>query len=1062
MENNPTSAAEEIKSTPVNYKLRKQQQVHTLYMQAPISNGMIYIIALLFSFILASRVESPLITVWSTALIASATFRLFLWYLWRRRPTRYTDEHWLRWYLFASVLIGLSWSLIFPLIYLFNDLIVNMVLSMLIFGIVGASVIALSVYLPAFFAYTFPQILTLVITLLFLDQQAYYLLSFGIFLYLLMITLFARNLNRQALQSIDLIAQNMVLIDELNQEVNQRESLVQERTEQLNEKNIQLQQEISERRKIEQDLLNNQQQLSSIFESSPAGMALLDTDYRYTLINETLARINGKTVAEHIGKSVKEIVPESEHIIIPMLDQIMATKKPVINADISIEVPSRPDEVSYFTVSYFPITGKTLKVCGIGAIVTDITERRKVEVALKESQERFRLAMLGANDGLYDWNLIDNSIYYSPRWKSMLGYQEDELPDDFSVWEDLVEPDDRERSWNMLSDYIDGKRDNFHLEFKMKHKDGHWVDILSRAFLVRNEENKPVRVVGTHLDISEIKYKDEQILVLSHALEQSPVSVVITDTNADIEYVNRAFENISGYLASEVIGKNPRIFKSGLTPVTRYKEMWNALLAKQTWAGEIQNRKKNGDIFWESAQIAPVVDSTGTVTHYIGIKEDITSKKQQEEKILYQAHFDSLTGLPNRFLALDRLEQSIKEALRSQSFIAVLFIDLDGFKRINDSLGHDIGDRLLIKTAERLSSEVREEDTLCRLGGDEFVLILHDVKQADDAQVVASNLLSCINEAFILDDRELTISASIGIAIYPENADSSSELLRNADMAMYYAKEQGRNNYQFYTESMRQDVSRRMSIEQELFTALANNQFMVKYQPLYELKSNQLRGVEALLRWHSPVLGDVPPEEFIPIAEQCGVIDEIGLYVLDEALNWCAKWRSLSSNELVISVNLSPSQFRNLNLYDHVMALLNKYDVPSESLELEITEGVLLSGYQYIDTMIDRLKVSGIGISMDDFGTGYSSLSYLRSYPFNTVKIDRSFIHDIIIDKADRELIYAAISMGHGLGLSVVAEGVESEEQRDMLLQMDCEYVQGFLYSRPVVPEAITRIIQQQ
>lgn len=919
---------------PVNEELRKRDQVQNLYMQAPISNVMIYIVALLFSYIISSRIDSSLTYIWCVALIFAASFRLMLWVRWRSLGDQRSPDYWLRVYLLGCLVVGISWSLIFPLIYFSNDIIVTTALALLIFGIVGAAVIALSVYVPAFMAYTYPQLVTLVFTLLMFQEFAYYLLSIGIFLYVIMITLFTRNINRHSMRAIDLNAQNLELINELNKEVNQREVLIERRTGQLNDKNIELESEIA--------------------------------------------------------------------------------------------------------------------------------ERKKTEEALKDSHERFSLAMKGANDGLFDWNLLDKSIYYSPRWKNMLGYEEDELPNDFSVWKDLVDLADRKKSWDMLSDYINGRRENFHLEFRMRHKDGHWVNVLSRAFLLRDEKGKAVRVVGTHLDISEIKYKDEQINVLSHALEQSPVSVLITSTDANIKYVNKTFEEITGYSAAEVIGKNPRILKSGLTPVTQYQDLWTTLTAGKSWSGEIQNRKKNGELHWESVQIAPVIDHAGVTTHYIGVKEDITDKKFQEEKIIYQAHYDNLTGLPNRFLALDRLRQAIKESNRTNAFIAVLFLDLDGFKRINDSLGHEVGDKLLVETSKRLSAEIRQEDTLCRLGGDEFVIIQRGVNQASDAGVVAENLLSCFRRPFVLNERSLTISASIGIAVFPDNGRDYDELLRNADAAMYHAKEAGRNTFKYYTESMSLDISRRMKIEQELFSALTNKELSVSYQPVFSLKDNKIRGVEALLRWHSKKLGEVSPEEFIPIAEQSGVINEIGLFVLEEALSWSARWNTLVAYDLVASVNISPSQFRSDHLPIRISALLEKYAVQSRNLELEITEGVLLSGYQYVDEILEQLVSRGVTISMDDFGTGYSSLSYLRRYPFSTVKIDRSFIRDLTVDPADRELIYAAISMGHSLGLQVVAEGVETEAQHEALEQMGCDLVQGFLYSEAVDPESISRILKSQ
>ncbi len=1054
-----TSAREEY--TPDIRRLRVIEQVRTLYLQAPISNSAVIVLALLFALILKQRLDSILINIWVLLLYTSVIIRLSIWYLHKTKPEAFSPERWLRYYLLGSAMVGLSWCIIFPLMYIENDIVVTMTLSLLVFGIVGTSVMTLSIYFPAFIVYTYPQFFSLLVTLFLFNDLPYYLLSLGVIIYLITITLFTLNLNRSAMRALELQQKNIALINQLNEEVNQREVLIQQRTIELSEKNKALIQEISDRKHIEHELLKSEQLLSSIFSASPTGMALLSTDLRYQLINETLAELNGIKVEDHIGKSMQDVLPDIYNEVYPCFQQILETKKPILNTDFSVEAPSNPAKTAHFSVSYFPVLDGNNHIISLGSVVMDITERKEAEQALRASEERFALAMRGANDGLYDWDLVKNEIYYSPRWKGMLGYQDDELPNDFSIWKDLFVAPGQVQSWNIMSEFINGSRDNFNLELKMRHKDGHWVDILSRAYAVRDEEGTAIRMVGTHLDVTELKNKESMIRVLSQAIEQSPSSVVITDTDANIEYVNHSFEKISGFTQQEVKGKNPSIFKSGLTPLKRYKEMWGCLLAKKPWAGEIQNKNKNGDIYWEYARIAPVIDESGEVTHYVGVKEDITEQKKQHEKMLYQAHYDNLTNLPNRFLALDRLSLMVRESSRNNTKVAILFLDLDGFKRVNDSMGHDAGDRLLVMVAQRLSETIREMDSLCRLGGDEFIILLHRISKVYDAQLVAEHLISQFKNVFTLDDRELVITASIGIACYPEDGSSADELLRNADTAMYRAKEMGRNTYQNYTASMNKDVSRRLALEEQLNGALTRDEFTVLYQPLIELRTRMIIGVEALLRWHSSILGPIEPDDFIPIAEQSSTIDKIGQYVLSEAMAWTAKWRAMTNNKFSTAVNLSPTQFRDPKLPTMIVDLLTKHDLPANALEVEITEGVLLSGYTYLDETINTFKNIGIGISMDDFGTGYSSLSYLRSYPFNTLKIDRSFINDISVDKADRELINAAISMGHGLGLKVIAEGIETEDQLAHLISLGCDIGQGYLFSKPVTGEEICELLSK-
>lgn len=1038
-----------------------EEQVRLLYMQAPVANATIITIATLFNFILGSRVESGLVGYWVLALYLSATIRLGYWYLHKTRPELLSAKSWRRHYLFGTALAGVSWSLIYPLIYLSNDLLVMIALLILIFGVVGSGVIILSAYLPAFVVYAYPQLLTASVTLLFLDPTTGWMLGLSMLIYLGMTTLFTLNVNRNLRKTIRLQTQNEQLINELSGEVSQRESLIAQRTEELREKNIQLKKEDEERKLAQIALRESEQRLSAIFDSAPAGMVLFDTEFRYQLINNTLAEINDIPAADHIGKTVAEVLPEITDIIYPLFRQILETNQPILNQELTGETPNKPNEISHFNISYFPIPGSMGKPNGIGAVVIDVTERKRTEEALRKSEERFNLAMQGANDGVFDWNLVTNEIYYSPRWKSMLGYADSELQNDFSAWEDLIDPVDREKSWDMLTDYINGQRDNFKLECRMRHKDGHWVDILSRAFLVKNEQDKAVRVVGTHVDISEQKSTEAMIHLLSQTVEQSPVLVEITDTGGRIQYVNSTFERVTGYSAEEVIGRNPSFLTSGLTPENRQQEIWGALHSGQPWTGELQNRKKNGDIYWENAHIAPVFDPSDKVTHYLAVKEDITEKRTQEERILRQAHFDALTGLPNRFLALDRLTQLTKEAKRTGTQVAVLFLDLDGFKRVNDSLGHEAGDRLLVLAADRLLSGVRDGDTVCRLGGDEFIILLSGLTQAVDARPVVMGLISRFREPFTLNGRDLIVTTSIGIAVFPEDGNQPAELLSNADTAMYHSKEQGRNTYHYFTSAMNQNVSRRLALEEQLHGALDRGEFSLNYQPLVDLTSGRITGAEALLRWHNTALGEVSPEEFIPIAEQTGSIDEIGQHVLQQALAWTGAWREIQGDGFKIAVNLSPRQFRNPRLATNIDQALQQAGVPATALELEITEGVLMSGHAYIESTLTTLKELGVNIAMDDFGTGYSSLSYLRSYPFNVLKIDRSFIHDITVDPADRELVNAAILMAHGLGLKVIAEGVETVEQLENLRAMGCETAQGYYFSKPVSPEAFCELIEK-
>ncbi|NQY87764.1 MAG: EAL domain-containing protein [Colwellia sp.] len=476
---------------------------------------------------------------------------------------------------------------------------------------------------------------------------------------------------------------------------------------------------------------------------------------------------------------------------------------------------------------------------------------------------------------------------------------------------------------------------------------------------------------------------------------------------------------------------------------------------------EFRFLRKNNTYMWIRGKGEVVEsDSTGKPLRFIGTHSDISVQKEHEEKILHQAHFDSLTFLPNRFLSLDRLELACEEAKRNNELVALLFLDLDDFKKVNDTLGHDVGDQLLIDAANRLRNVVRSVDTVGRLGGDEFIIILGGLKKIEEAQPIVENLLNQFRKIFVINARELLLTTSVGIAIYPNDASDASELLRNADSAMYDAKKCGRNTYSYYTRQMNECAQRRLAIEEQLHGALARNEFSVHYQPKIDLVNTKIMGAEALLRWHNPVLGNVPPDEFISVAEQTGAIIPLGQFVLKQAVKQTAIWQKNFDDSFQIAVNLSPRQFRDLQLINVIKQTLNETNITSGSLELEITEGVLLSGHRQVREVLNSITNLGIKMAMDDFGTGYSSLSYLRTYPFDVLKIDRSFINDMTSNSKDKALINAVIAMSHALNLKVVAEGIETKQQFELLRTLGCDYGQGYLFSKPLTTDDMTTLLK--
>jgi diguanylate cyclase (GGDEF)-like protein/PAS domain S-box-containing protein len=545
----------------------------------------------------------------------------------------------------------------------------------------------------------------------------------------------------------------------------------------------------------------------------------------------------------------------------------------------------------------------------------------------------------------------------------------------------------------------------------------------------------------------------EELRKLSRAVEQSPASVVIADTNGVIEYVNPPFVRISGYTAEEVIGENLRILKSGQMAEEVYRELWQTLTQGEIWTGELCNRKKNGELYWENATIAPIKDDNGVTTHFIAIKEDISLRKNYEQRIFQQANFDPLTNLPNRALALDRLGQAISKAKRSDGMVALLFIDLDHFKNINDTLDHASGDALLKQVAELLAGCMRDGDTLARLGGDEFLLIIDEYDGGKVAEALSHKIMQEMARTMELQGQALRVSCSIGITLYPGDGREPGVLLKNADTAMYQAKAEGRGTYRFFSPSYNDAMVKRLQTENQLHGALERNEFQVYYQPILNARTGEVYAAEALIRWHNDELGGfVPPDRFVPLAEEIGEICDIGSFVLRQAITQMASWQKRFGVPTRIAINLSARQFGGQGIVGEVRRLLEEAELPAEGLELEITERLLLDESHGCSEQLGRLRGMGVNLSIDDFGTGYSALSYLKEYPLDTLKIDRSFVQGINASDSECNLIRAIIAMAEGLDLDVIAEGVETEEQAESLRKMGATYLQGYLFARPMPP----------
>jgi len=556
----------------------------------------------------------------------------------------------------------------------------------------------------------------------------------------------------------------------------------------------------------------------------------------------------------------------------------------------------------------------------------------------------------------------------------------------------------------------------------------------------------------TEIDKSQRKLR-QAAAVFSSSLD----GIIITDATGKIIAVNHALTTITGYSEQEVLGKDPSIFKSDRHDQAFYEEIWESIKKIGQWRGEIWNQRKNGEHFPTLLTIKAVSDDHNKISHHVGILTDISTIKETEEKLSQLAHHDPLTQLPNRLLLNSRLQHALQHAERKETHVGILFLDLDRFKNINDSMGHTQGDHLLKLVASRLADAMRAEDTIARLGGDEFVILVEELEDMQGIIKIAKNTLNLFKQPFHIYDQDIFIEASIGISIYPNDGKNTDTLLRNADAAMYRAKEKGRNNYQFYTKALTDKARERLTIETNLRRALERNEFELYYQPQFSLKDGTLIGVEALIRWNHPEQGLVPPASFIPVAEETGLIVPIGEWVLRTACMQHQAWLKEGHPPIKIAVNLSARQFHELGMINMISDILEEMAMDSTYLELELTESIIMNDVESTIKILNELHWMGLEISIDDFGTGYSSLSYLKRFPIDRLKIDQSFIRDISIDPSDAELINAIIMLARSMKLRVLAEGVETKEQLHYLKEQGCDEVQGYYYSQPVPAKELTR-----
>ncbi|MGD0960313.1 MAG: EAL domain-containing protein [Methylomonas sp.] len=684
-----------------------------------------------------------------------------------------------------------------------------------------------------------------------------------------------------------------------------------------------------------------------------------------------------------------------------------------------------------------------------------IAERKQAEIALQESKSLLALTLSSAELATWDWDVTTGRFIFNDRWAELRGYRLEEIEPKIDSWEKGIFAEDLPEVKKSLAEYFDGDSPLYTADYRVCTKTGAWHWVINRgAIIQRDQAGRPLRMIGVEIDITERKQAEKELLIASVAFD-SHESMMITDVNCKILRVNKAYTEITGYSSEEVVGRIPSILQSDLHPAEFYAEIKNTASFNGTCQGEVFDRRKNGEIYPTFLTVTAVKTDQGAITHYVAAHIDNSKNKAAAEKIERLAFYDPLTNLPNRRLLLDRLKSALASSHRSGRKGGLLFIDIDNFKTLNDSLGHDMGDLMLQQVAERLNACIRENDTIARLGGDEFVVMLEDLSEhtfeaATLVESIGNKILIVINQPYLLGAYQYYSTPSIGAALFYENEQTIDIVLKQADIAMYQAKALGRNRLCFFDPQMQVSISARVELEADLILATQNNQFILYFQPQVD-HNRTIVGAEVLIRWEHPQRGLVSPGYFIPLAEETGLILKIGQWVLESACAQIKAWDSCEhTRHLHLAVNVSARQFQQADFEERLVRVLHNEGVNPNLIKLELTESLVLEDIGNTINKMKKLREIGVKFSMDDFGTGYSSLSSIKKLPLDQLKIDQSFVRDISIDVDDEAIVQTIIIMANKLGMEVIAEGVETEEQLVFLEMHGCKNFQGYLFGKPL------------
>lgn len=800
--------------------------------------------------------------------------------------------------------------------------------------------------------------------------------------------------------------------------------------------------DISERLESTQRLKESKQRFQSLFENAPMPYQSLDMGGNILAVNNAWLELLGvKSQTEVLGKSITEFLSQSSLNTLSVEFPKFKETKRVCGLQYELV---RPDGDRRYVqvsgqISKDELTGDLRTHC----ILTDITKQEQASRALKESVETYFGVITTALDGFIvadnDGRLLDVNESYT----KMSGYSRDDL-----LQMKITDIDNGSKD-AVLERIQEIKQSGGRLFLaKHKRKNGVSYDVEINATYWPGGGGRFFAFIR---DVTERKRREDQLRQAATVFANTTEGVIITDPAGRIQRVNKAFCELTGYTENEVIGQYPSVLQSGRHDRHFYEDMWQRIAKEGSWQGEIWNRKKDGTTYPELLSINAVYDDWDNLEHYVGVFADITHLKESEQELAYLAHHDVLTGLPNRLMIQSQLEQSLGSAQREGKKLALLLLDLDRFKDVNDSFGHASGDELLQQVADVLRDRLRQADVISRMGGDEFAILLGDIKFEEDAGIVADDIIRHLSRRWHLSNGcEVAVGVSVGISLYPTHSLDASSLLQHADAALYRAKSEGRGRFHYFTEELTLDARHRLELEAKLMRAITNNELEVYYQPQLNIETGELVGAEALVRWNDPDRGLVMPGDFIPLAEQTGLVAEIGKFVLESGCRTMKAWLDQGKKPITLAVNLSPVQIRHTDMFELVSNVLEDTGLEPKYLELELTESALMERETESIELLQRLRDLGVRIAIDDFGTGYSSLAYLKKFPLDVLKIDKSFVDEIPNDKDDMVIAATIVAMGQNLGIRVLAEGVETQEQLEFLKSKHCHCYQGFLYSPPL------------